>query len=155
MAKKAPVDPAFSLDQELKDAELRLMQFESQIQSGEYDRGEDETEMARRRVELDRSKELERYRGDVNQVIARAEGRRVFWKILAIAGPNRLSPNISDPYVTAFSEGKRSVANDILRMIYDADPAAYAKMQTEALSDLKSQLALKKKELEDAKEKLQ
>lgn len=153
MSKRKEQEPEFSLDQELKDAELRAMQFESQIQSGEYDREEDETASARRRTDLDRSKELERYRGDVNQVISRAEGRRVFWKVLAIAGPNRLSPNISDPYITAFSEGKRSVANDILRMIYDADPAAYARMQNEALSDLKAQLEAKKKEAEDAKEK--
>lgn len=153
MAKKAVV-AAFSVEREIKDAEARLMQFEDQIQSGEYDASDDENTLAKRKIAIERVKSAERYRGDVAQVIARPEGRRVLWKILQIAGPNRLSPNISDPYVTAMNEGRRAVANDILLLLWDADQSVYARMQNEALSDLKSQLERKKKESDEAKEKL-
>lgn len=139
-------DVKVDLEKELRDAQARILDYEQSIQRGEAD---DDEITAERRVQLrEQARKNLKGRSDVQSVIARADGRRVLYRILEIAGPHRLSPNISDPYLTAQADGKRAVANAILEMIYDADPNAYAQMQREHVSDMKSELERKTKELE-------
>lgn len=145
--KKVASEIAIDIEKELHAATLRVMEFESQIQSGEADEY-DESAVARRRHLREQGRKLLKHRDDVAQVIKSPAGRRVMFRILEIAGPNRLSPNISDPYVTAESNGMRKVANELLAMLYDADPNAYPQMQREHLSDMKSELERKNKDLE-------
>lgn len=142
MAEEKP----FNLENEIALAELRLVQFEEAIQSGEAD--ESDEDQAKRRIERERAKKLLKYRSDVQQFVARADGRRVLWRVLEIAGPNRISHTPGDPYSTAFNEGKRAVANEILLMLWDADPNVYAQMQREHASDVKAEQERKKKEME-------
>lgn len=138
-------DPKFDLDKEIKDTILRLSQFEEDVQTGVADEIDDSA-ASKRRQERDRAKQLLKYRSDVEQIVARPDGRRVMWRILELAGPNRISHVPGDPYSTAFNEGRRAVANEILLMLWDADPNVYAQMQREHVSDLKSELERKRKE---------
>lgn len=135
----------FDLEKEIKDTISRLSQFEEDVQTGVADELDD-SQAARRRVERERAKQLLKYRSDVEQIVARPDGRRVMWRILAMAGPNRISHVPGDAFTTAFNEGKRAVANEILLMLWDTDPNVYAQMQRENHSDLKSELERKKKE---------
>ncbi len=140
-------DPHFDLEKEIKETISRLAQFEEDVQTGVADEIDD-TAANRRRIERDRAKQLLKYRSDVEQVLAGPDGRRVMWRILEMAGPNRISHVPGDPYSTAFNEGKRAVANEILLMLWDADPNVYARMQREHNSDLKTEQERKRKELE-------
>lgn len=133
------------IEKALKETIARLSLFEEDVQTGVADELDD-TQATRRRIERDRAKQLLRYRGDVEQIVARADGRRVIWRILEMAGPNRISHVPGDPYTTAFNEGKRAVANEVLLMLWDADQNVYAQMQREHQSDLKSELERKRKE---------
>ncbi len=142
-----PKDPKFDLDKEIKDTIARLSQFEEDVQSGVADELDDSA-AAKRRNERERARQLLKYRSDVSQIASRADGRRVLWRILELAGPNRISHVPGDPYSTAFNEGKRSVANEILLMLWDNDPATYAQMQREHNSDLKTEQERKRKETE-------
>ncbi len=137
MAEAKP--PSFDLDKAIKETVARLALFEEDVQSGVADEMDDSA-AAKRRQERDRAKQLVKYRSDVEQIVSRADGRRVLWRILEMAGPNRISHTPGDPYTTAFLEGKRAVANDILLMLWDADQNVYAQMQREHQSDLKSAL---------------
>ncbi len=147
--KKVASEITLDIEKELHEATLRIIEFEEQIQSGEADEY-DEHAVARRKHLNDSARKLLKHRQDVQEIAKLPSGRRVFFRILEIAGPNRLSPNISDPYVTAETNGKRAVANAILEMLYDADANVYAQMQREHLSDMKSELERKNKELESA-----
>lgn len=128
---------AFSVEKELEKAQLKIVAFEEAIQTGEAEASAEE--VTHLLLMRDRAKKLLKYRSDVEQIVARPDGRRVLWRILEIAGPNRISHTPGDPYSTAFNEGKRSIANEILLMIFDADQNAYARMQREHLSDSKAE----------------
>lgn len=133
-----------SLAEQLKSAELSIRNFESQIQSGEIDATEHEAALIR--SEKDRARKLAKYDNDVKQIIARADGRRVLWRILEVAGPARISHVPGDPHTTAFNEGKRWVANEILLMLFNANMDVYAQMQREHASELKLEQERKKQE---------
>ena len=139
-------DVIVDLDKELRDAAGRILEFEQSIQRGEAD--EDEVSHARRLLVREQARKNLKGRADVIEVIRNPQGRRVIFRILEIAGPNRLSPNISDPYITARSDGMRAVANEILAMLYDADPNVYQQMQREHVSDMKTDLERKTREME-------
>lgn len=138
-------DPKLDIEKALKETIARLSLFEEDVQTGAADELDD-TQATRRRIERDRAKQLLRYRGDVEQIVARPDGRRVMWRILEMAGPNRISHTPGDSHTTAFLEGKRAVANEILLMLWDADQNVYAQMQREHQSDLKSEMERKRKE---------
>ena len=67
----------------------------------------------------------------VSKVIDTNAGRDVIWEILGITG--LYNNSFTGNSTTFFNEGKRSVGWDILQMLNDADPAAYARMQLEQL----------------------
>lgn len=144
MADKAPT---FDLDGALKETIARLSQFEEDVQSGAADEIDDSAAKHRTR-ERARAKQLLKYRSDVQQIASRADGRRVLWRILEICGPNRISHTPGDPYTTAFNEGKRSVGNEILLLLWDNDSGTYAQMQREHSSDLKTEQERRRKETE-------
>lgn len=85
---------------------------------------------AQRRV---RQKEIE----DVKKILKTPEGRRYFWRLLSKCGMFRTSftPNSN---LTAFNEGKRDIGLDTLIEISEADGSAFAQMQNEHVSALKS-----------------
>ncbi len=142
-----PKDPKFDIEKELKETIARLAQFEEDVQTGVADEMDDSA-ATKRRIERDRAKQLVKYRSDVEQIVSRPDGRRVMWRVLELAGPNRISHTPGDPYQTAFLEGKRAVANEILMMLWDADANVYAQMQREHVSDLKTEAERKRKEIE-------
>lgn len=143
----AKTEEAIDVEKLLEQATLRAIAFEEAIQTGEADVTDEEKRALK--IARERAKKLVKYRSDVQQTIARAEGRRVLWRVLEIAGPNRISHTPGDPYHTAFNEGKRAVANEVLMMLLDADPDVYARMQREFISDQKSEAARLKRELEE------
>lgn len=146
MSKQPAQDVKLDLDKELRDAQGRILEYELSIQRGEAD---DDEFTAERRVQLrEQARKNLKGRSDVAEVIRYPQGRRMLYRILEIAGPNRLSPNVSDPGLTAEANGKRFVANAILEMLYDADPNVYAQMQREHVSDMKTEIERKTREME-------
>jgi len=85
---------------------------------------------AQRRV---RQKEID----DVRKILKTPEGRRDYWRRMGKCGILRSSftPNSNQ---TAFNEGKREIGLDILIDINEADGSAFARMQNEYVSALKS-----------------
>ncbi|TSA28590.1 hypothetical protein D4R71_00360 [bacterium] len=85
---------------------------------------------AQRRV---RQKEID----DVRKILKTPEGRRDYWRRMGKCGILRSSftPNSNQ---TAFNEGKREIGLDILIDINEADCSAFARMQNEYVSALKS-----------------
>jgi hypothetical protein len=81
---------------------------------------------------------------DVRKILKTPEGRRYLWRMLGECGIffNSFTPNSNQ---TAFNEGGRNIGLIILSDINEADPSAFAKMQNEYVSALKS-----KKEAKDA-----
>lgn len=147
--KKTQAKVTINIEKELHDASLRILEFEHQIQSGEADEYDDAS-IEKRRAIKEQSRKLLKYRSDFQAILARPDGRRVIYRILALLGPNRLSPNISDPYITAEANGLRRGANEVLSMVYDADPNAYAQMIREHVSDEKTETERKNREMESA-----
>lgn len=74
---------------------------------------------------------------DVRTILKTPEGRRYYWKLLGKCGIFRSSftPNSN---LTAFNEGKRDIGLDALIEINEADGSAFAQMQNEFVSALKS-----------------
>lgn len=74
---------------------------------------------------------------DVKRILKTPEGRRYFWKLLSRCGMFRTSftPNSN---LTAFNEGKRDIGLTALLEISEADSSAFAQMQNEYVSALKS-----------------
>lgn len=70
----------------------------------------------------------------LNEMLASEAGRAVLWRIMSIAGLNRLSFAGEETHSTAFREGERNVANKVLALVLTANPAAYTLMQNEAVS---------------------
>lgn len=149
MAHKAPViDATRDIEKELRAAELAAIEYEAQVQSGEAD-AIDDTQKLRAKMNRERQRVMGKETGDWEKTLSQVEGRRVIFRILAILGPSRISHVPGDPYSTAFNEGKRACANEILERILAADPSAYHKMQREHASDLKSELERKRVEKEN------
>lgn len=80
---------------------------------------------------------------DVRKILKTPEGRRFVWRQLSLCGIFRSSWNLNSNQ-TSFSEGQRNVGLGLLVDVNEADPTAYAKMQSEHVSALKS-----KKEIQD------
>jgi hypothetical protein len=125
-----------TVEQLLEIAMLNAQRFEEAVQRGEADASPDQIAQAKR--ERERARKLLKYRADVEFVLSDVRGRRVMWRVLELSGPNRISHTPGDSHHTAFLDGKRSVANDILLILFDADQGVYARMQREHLSDMKA-----------------
>lgn len=151
MSDEKPAEKPRDIAQELRDAEMAAMEFEAQIQRGEDDL--DETAGQRRKLAKERVRELSRGRADVEWVLNDVRGRRVMFRILSKLGPNRQSFVRGQPDVTAFNEGMRAKANELIEMILDADASAYHRMQREHYSDLKSEAERKRAQVQSRKEK--
>lgn len=74
---------------------------------------------------------------DVRAILKTPEGRRYLRKLLGKCGIFRSSftPNSN---LTAFNEGKRDIGLEVLIEINEADGSAFAQMQNEYISALKS-----------------
>ncbi len=152
MSDKKTLDPKLDIEAALREAELAAMEYESQIQTGEADEL-DPVAIERRKQGRERQKTILKETSDWEQVLSTVEGRRVIYRILSLMGPNRISFTPGDPYLTAFNEGQRFAANEVIQRVLAADPTAYHRMQREHVSDLKSELERKKREAEAAKRK--
>ena len=87
-----------------------------------------------------RQKEID----DVRKILKTPEGRRYFWRQLGKCGIFRNSFALNSNQ-TAFNEGIRDTGLGLLNDINEADGSAFAKMQNEYVSALKS-----KKETQNA-----
>jgi hypothetical protein len=152
--KSQSIDSTRDIEKELRAAELLAMEYESQVQSGEAD-AIDDTSKLRAQMARERARVIGKETSDWEWVLSDVRGLRVIYRILSIMGPNRISHVPGDPYSTAFNEGKRSAANDVIERILAADAGAYHRMQRNHSSDLKSELERKRveKEAEQRKEK--
>ena len=144
-AKTAVIDGTRDIAKELREAELRLMEYESQVQSGEADATDEPTRL-RAKANRERARVIGKENADWEFALSDVRSRRVIYRILAIMGPHRISHVPGDPYSTAFNEGKRAAANEVIERILVADPSAYHRMQREHASDLKSELERKRAE---------
>ena len=80
-----------------------------------------------------RQKQIE----DVGKILRTPEGRRYFWRKMDEYGIFRSSFNLNSN-LSAFNEGQQNAGLDILRDVSEADPSAFAQMQNEYVSALKS-----------------
>lgn len=91
-----------------------------------------EEEREQKRLAGERADALRHRDEALRAVMARPEGRAVLWSIINEAG--LLMPSIgSDALVTAFNEGKRSVAIALLARVKTVAPADYVHLLTERL----------------------
>ncbi len=88
-----------------------------------------ESKEEKRQLAIAREKEL----ADVRAVVSTAEGRRFYWRYMAMAGTFRRSFGIDDA-TTNFNEGRRSLGNDLFHDVMTAKPEAYLLMQREYAS---------------------
>lgn len=66
---------------------------------------------------------------DFRAVVATPEGRRFVWELLS---PAFLASFTGDPLTTAYNEGRRGVANELLARLNDHAPDALVAMLTAA-----------------------
>lgn len=66
---------------------------------------------------------------DFRAVVATPEGRRFVWELL---GPAFLASFTGDPLTTAYNEGRRGAANELLARLNDHAPDAFVAMLTTA-----------------------
>ena len=74
---------------------------------------------------------------DVGKILKTSEGRRYFWRLMDKCGVFRTSFTLNSNQ-TAFNEGMRDIGLETLRNITEADSSAFAQMQNEYVSALKS-----------------
>lgn len=91
---------------------------------------------AQRRV---RQKEID----DVRTILKTPTGRRLFWKIWSMSGMFR-EPFSLNSNQTSFCLGRISLGRDLLAIVNEANVSAFAQIQQEHISALKS-----KKEVKD------
>ena len=85
---------------------------------------------AQRRV---RQKEID----DVKKILKTPEGRRFIWKLWSVSGifRNPFHPNSNQH---SWNSGRMSIGQELLADINEADGSAFARMQNEYVSALKS-----------------
>ena len=82
---------------------------------------------------------------DLRSVLKSSEGRRFVWKMLSECGVFRASFSLN-AMQTAFAEGRRDIGIMLVKELDEADPGAYAQMQREHYSELKSRKHEKEEE---------
>ena len=87
-----------------------------------------------------RSKEID----DVRKILKTPEGRRFIWKLWSLSGIYRNPFNLNSN-LQSFNSGRMSIGQELLIDVNEADVTAFAQMQNEHISALKS-----KKEAQDA-----
>ncbi len=82
---------------------------------------------------------------DIHKVLKTPEGRRFIWRLWTACGifRNPFNPNSN---LHSFNSGRMSIGQDLLADVNEADTSAFAKIQNEYISALKS-----KKEAQDAR----
>lgn len=131
--------PHDNVEKALEEATLAAMRYE---ESGHLT--DEEKELAKR--EEDERKRRVKERLDMLQVLKAAEGRRILFRILEVAGEFKPSYDPASSRQTDFNEGARSVGIELHRMIDFADPSAYIQMLNEHASDEKVEKERKRKE---------
>lgn len=94
-----------------------------------------DSEIENRRIEVEEERLRKRALNDLRKILGIPEGRRFIWGELSDAGIFRgsFSANASQ---TAFSEGQRDRGLSLLARVNEADQNAFARMQSEYLSEL-------------------
>jgi len=105
-----------------------------EIENNFYD-----TEINKRNAKLSAEGKRLRQReiNDLRRMLKEPEGRRFIWKLLGEAGIFHSSFALNSNQ-TAFSEGRRSLGLDLLIDLNEADVGAFAQLQREYISELKS-----------------
>lgn len=90
--------------------------------------------MRRAPFEAEKKARAQQRDADLRQVLSTAEGRRTFWWLLDdvcnLHGPSYTG----DAAFTAYREGRRSVAIDVMRMAHTVAPDAYLQALQEHLT---------------------
>ena len=141
MAKPEPVD---TLKSALAEAEAGILRYEKNA-------GKDETELIQEKREELAAKFRLKYRGDIQQILKIVEVRRTMWRILELCGPYQPSFDPMSARQTDYNEGKRAIGLELLKIIMDADPAAYMQILNEHNSDKKTEAERSKKEIDEIK----
>lgn len=95
----------------------------------------------RKEQEKRRSREID----DLQKVLRSPEGRRFVWRVLSEAGVFKASFSLNSMQ-TSFNEGKRDVGIWLMSDVDRAEPNAYAQMQREYYSELKSKQSKQEEE---------
>lgn len=78
---------------------------------------------------------------DLKEIVRTPEGRRYIWKILANSGIGQTGYS-NEPNQMYYNAGRRDVGNKLLEDLMMADPTAFATMQMEYYSEIKSEEAI-------------
>jgi hypothetical protein len=93
----------------------------------------DDEDLNKRREERQR-RLSERNQGDLRRVLSTVEGRRFVWRVISEGGPFRSSFN-PNGLIMANRTGQQDIALFVLKNVFEAQPEAFAKMQSESASD--------------------
>ncbi len=74
---------------------------------------------------------------DIRKVLKIPEGRRFIWRLWSVCGIFR-NPFTANANQSAFNAGRMSVGQEILADVNNADVSAFARLQNEHISSLKS-----------------
>lgn len=76
---------------------------------------------------------------DLVAVMGEPSGRRFVWALLEITGNNARSfdPSNTDPYLTAWREGRRDIGREIQQRLFEHCPGRYDEMLRERAADLR------------------
>jgi len=97
---------------------------------------DEQNKEAQKEYEKRRTREID----DLQKVLKLPEGRRLVWRILSEAGVFKASFSLNSMQ-TAFNEGRRDIGIWLIQDVDRAEPNAYAQMQREYYSELKSKQA--------------
>lgn len=70
---------------------------------------------------------------DIQTVVSTPEGRRFYWRVMAMAGVFHLSYT-GDTNSTMYNEGRREIGLKIFNDLFEASPNAFNQMQREVSS---------------------
>ena len=140
MTKKNP-EP-LDLESAMAEAEAGCAQYEKNA-------GKSDIELIHEKREEEALRQRIKGRGDVQQILKIVEVRRTLWRILEICGPYQPSFDPLSARQSDYNEGKRAIGIEVLKIIMDADPAAYMQILNEHNSDKKTESERRKKEQDE------
>ena len=127
----------------LKEAQDNIIRYEKNS-------GKDDQDIIRERIEKEGARIRLKHRGDIQQILKVVEVRRTLWRILELCGPYQPSFDPMSARQSDYNEGKRAIGIEILKIIMDADSAAYTQIINEHNSDKKTESEILKKSQEES-----
>ncbi len=95
-----------------------------------YDAG-DEAAVGKRKTKLQLKHEKDI--ADLKAILSTKPGMSVLWRLLEFTAP--FNGSFTGNSTTFFNEGRRAVGIELIRMIAEADPRAFAMMQLAAIDN--------------------